>query len=285
MSHIYLIAHKSGYNGVKEYIAGIYDYLSQQNHIEIIIYNTSNDIPLPYSKRKHQRIYIFIGQICPKYYVMYVKKKYKYIFFVNTEQTSRTLCSDIIHEYISNKLTIYDYDRYQAKYNHSHYLPYLMTNDENKYLQSLITQTTKKYDVAICSINGSTHRQFIINQLKSCGVSVIDVVGWDNHRDEQIASAKILINIHFDTDYTIFEHLRCDRWILSGMLVVSESSDSDQMLDCTNLLLICRYEQMIVEILNILSNYDKYYTKYLSILNDKKNNIISRRRTYYDELK
>ena len=70
-----------------------------------------------------------------------------------------------------------------------------------------------------------------------------------------MASAKILLNLHFNEDYHIFEHLRCDRWVLAGMIVMTEPSQSDSLLDLKDLLVIESYTKIPNLITTILRNY------------------------------
>jgi hypothetical protein len=184
----------------------------------------------------------------------------------------------MIEYYNKQGITIFDYDYQQSLIHKFKYLPYQITSDETNHLTTLIMNSNKYYHVALCSVNQSKQRLNIYTQLKKKGLNVIDVEGWKDDRDRKIAKAKILVNIHYDSDYQIFEHLRCDRWILSGMLVVSENSVSDDTSDCKDLIITTSYDRLVDNIVKILDNYQEYYTHYLEQLAIQKPIICEARR-------
>lgn len=286
MIKLYIIVSKRTHHAFEDYIDSIIPFVKQYRNnifnIQIIYYLVENDIPLPNSR---DDIYLFISCIAPKFYKMTIDKKYHNIYVFNTEQLTRTDYATTIKQYITNGLPICDYDQYQTEIirdtcDQVCYLPYQITKYETLQLNTLILQTEKLYDVAFCSTNKSKKRLLIYNQLINSGIKVIDVYGWKNNRDQKIAQAKILVNIHFDNDYRIFEHLRCDRWILSGMLVVTEQSDSDDMLDCRDLIVISTFDTIVDKIIDVVKNYDHYYTDYLYKLDIHKHNIAIERQQH-----
>jgi hypothetical protein len=248
----------------------------------VVVYTESSEIPSPITG---EEIYLFINTMIPRFVNLYLSGRHKHIYIVNTEQSTRPIWSLIINHYIKMGITICDYDQYQTQIaqklvtNHKvWYLPYQITLQEDQYLSSLIHKTTKRFNVAFCSTNKSKRRTSLKAQLEQRGLTVIDVTGWNQDRDVQIAQAQLLVNVHYDDNYQIFEHMRCDRWILSGMLVVSESSLSDPLLDCKDLVIIEPYLEMADKITQIIANYDHYYSQYMGRLLIKKKQIIGDRR-------
>lgn len=55
--------------------------------------------------------------------------------------------------------------------------------------------------------------------------------GLPSTRDAVVASARVLVNIHGNDEQTMFETMRCDRWIAAGHVVVSEPSWADETSD------------------------------------------------------
>ncbi len=116
------------------------------------------------------------------------------------------------------------------------YLPYFYSQTEVDHLQGMMSQNVGKweYDVAMVC-NATPRRQVIEARLKERGVTVLDVRGWRDDRDLQIAKCRILVNIHpHDENFTLVEHLRINRWFLSGMYVISEESDEQESVDVFN---------------------------------------------------
>ena len=73
---------------------------------------------------------------------------------------------------------------------------------------------------------------------KKKNINVKIVTGWNDERDKIIANSKILLNVHCYTNYNIYESLRCDRWLFSGNIVVTENSYDDNNNDMKNFLII-----------------------------------------------
>jgi hypothetical protein len=89
------------------------------------------------------------------------------------------------------------------------------------------------------------------------GIDIINIHRWGDERDFLLGQCQIIINIHYDDDYQIFEHLRCDRWLMSGAIVLSETSLNDDSLDVKPLLHLSSYENMLQTVVYMLQNYDQ----------------------------
>jgi hypothetical protein len=91
----------------------------------------------------------------------------------------------------------------------------------------------------------TTRRLAILNELKKRGLKVNDVPRWGEERDKELAKCRILINIHADNDYQIFEQARCEPWLAIGVPVISEHSLDDDP-RCINV----EYAALVSEVLN-----------------------------------
>lgn len=226
--------------------------------------------------------YIFC-QVIPD---IFLKKPIKYkLCLFNTEQLSakeshRISVSDMIKSVLNLGIPVIDYDLYQSTLlsNEKHiYLPYQCYDKENKYLRRLVNNTPKIYDVGFCCVGKSVRRKAIYDELIKRNIKVVDIMGWKTDRDVKIAQSKILINVHHEEDYQIFEHLRCDRWVLAGQLIVSESSLSDDLLDVKDLIIFEQYNLLVDKVKEIVKNYDEYYLKFIDKLKSTKREIINQR--------
>jgi hypothetical protein len=65
-------------------------------------------------------------------------------------------------------------------------------------------------------------RKAVFDALDKLGIEVRVVKAWGRMRDEEIASCDALINVHAFPEYTVFESVRCFRWIISGFPVITE---------------------------------------------------------------
>jgi hypothetical protein len=136
------------------------------------------------------------------------------------------------------------------------YLPYQYEENEVNRLRNYYLTTEKKYDVAFCG-TGSFRRYQILEQLKQMGINILNIVAWGDDRDRQIASCKMLLNIHFDATYNVYESIRCDRWVFAGMPIVSEDSAHDNLLDVKKYGIISfhPYQNLAQAVVNFLKNF------------------------------
>ena len=187
-------------------------------------------------------------------------------YIINMEQ-----CNDKnIELWLSKGKIVLNYNLYHINKikNENHlYLPYQINIEETSKLGKFC-QTKKEYDVVICSVN-SKRRSNIYYDLYKRGVNVKNVKGWGDNRDIEIGKGKILLNIHFNHEYKINESLRCDRWATSGLLVITENSKDDNDLDIKELLIIEKYEKLVDKIIEVLSDYNRYYKEYMEKLLEK----------------
>lgn len=94
-------------------------------------------------------------------------------------------------------------------------------------LRELLASSPKDFDYAVLG-SSSPHRSAVIHEMRVRGKRVVEInrsVG--RARDEQIARARVLLNVHFNADYQVFESVRCGRWLAAGMRVETEPCAND----------------------------------------------------------
>ncbi len=185
----------------------------------------------------------------------YIDHQYKLGLF-NTEQLSRHGYGKMINSYHPYIYRV-DYSEVNllvvANELKKIYLPYQVHYNE-------IKNYPKNADVCIIYPHNSERRHKIINELKSCGIQVDEISGFLGSRDEKLFRYKILLNIHFDKDYQIFEEMRCNRCIMNQMIVISEKSLYDDLHLLRRHFLICDYDQIVNKVKDVLVNYDLYHS-------------------------
>lgn len=174
----------------------------------------------------------------------------------NTEQlTIPDLFNNIMSYKNSNIIEIWDYSLSNINIlnsvgiNNTKHIPLKIWPEYKKKLDSLNTDNTYYYDVGFCGWTGSARRRSILELIKNSGMTLDIIEGgvFGEDRDKRLAKCKILLNIHFDTTYKIFEQLRCFPWIDTGKTVVSENSlDNDPR--CVNV----EYEDLVPTLLGLL---------------------------------
>ena len=134
------------------------------------------------------------------------------------------------------------------------YIEIIPTDEYYEKLLSYNPDNTFLYDVSFVGWLASYRRSYILDMLKSKGLSVNIINLYDDKfgedRDRIIAKSKILINIHFNENWKCFEQIRCFPWLKTNKVIVSESSyDEDDRV--------------------IFADYDKLVDTVIDVLNDK----------------
>src|ERR1044071_7883959 len=188
------------------------------------------------------------------------------IFLINTEQLTRTEYMNYSQNVLNFNVKILDYsvENIQLMGNLHRdklfYLPYQPNPTEIFKLEKYVSSVEKKYDIVFVGCL-SPKRQKIIDELNAKAKIKICVINnlWSDTRDKEIASGKILLNIHYDSNYNIYESLRCDRWTFAGMMVISEKSTWDQMTDLSDIVIFEDYDKVVNKVIDIVQKYEHYY--------------------------
>lgn len=172
----------------------------------------------------------------------------------NTEQLSRSSMLSIVLNNIrsSNPVEIWDYSLaninilkgYDIISRHVPLdIPGWYIEELNNYRRNGIT-----YDVGHSgTLTG--RRLEIINLLKSSNISINIIELFGKDRDIELAKCKIILNIHAEDDYKIFESCRCEPWLKLGVTVISENSlDNDPR--CINV----NYNDIVKTVVEFISD-------------------------------
>lgn len=181
--------------------------------------------------------------------------------FINTEQISRLDVRANLKNVVKDNL-ILDYSKEHLKLmDDLLYLPYAYNKDEVDKLKEYLVSQPKLYDVSFVGAM-SPKRQIILDKLREKGIKVIVANTWGDERDKMIAQSKLLINIHYNDSYNIYESIRCDRWLFANHVVVSENSSLLDELDIKNTIIFEKYDSLVDRTMEVLSNYEKYNKGY-----------------------
>lgn len=105
------------------------------------------------------------------------------------------------------------------------YVPVIENALESQKLRGMIQRarmSPQTYDVA-CVGTPTSYRMRIVKDLQGKGIKIDFIHGsWADERDERIARCKVLLNLHADSTYNLYEPIRCERWRFVGMPIVSE---------------------------------------------------------------
>ncbi|QKF94521.1 hypothetical protein QKU48_gp1063 [Fadolivirus algeromassiliense] len=264
------------------------------NNIMIYMYEYIRSLVLPlkckimFNNLNYQyednNIYIFI-QSLP---LNVINKLNKNMFLLNTEQLTIDMWKNRMETILKNDIQLIDYSSENISLlnnNNIIQLPYQYNEEEINHLKKLINENNKTYDVVFVG-NISSRRRYVCDELLKNGIKVLILDRkYGNNRDMEISNAKILLNIHFDETYNIYEHIRCDRWIFSGMMVVSEKSINNETLDINDLVIFEKYDNLLNKVTDVVKNYDKYYSEFMEKHTNVVNKIRNDRLEYINKFK
>lgn len=253
---IYLFCHAGAYMYFEDYITT----LMNKTNFSLILW----DNPETYKFEEDPNItYIFCGDnSVPKQNLDSKVNK----MILNTEQTTRPYHYALYKNLLSQGLKIIDYNIENiinlGNPENTFFVPYQYDDIEIDNLKKIISETPKICDIAFVGCL-SPKRHHILQKLGEAGLSILMVEGWKEVRDQNIAKCKILLNIHYDDSYNIYETMRCDRWIFANQLVISETSLKSDILDISDLVIFEKYDNLVNKVIEVINNYDKYYEEYL----------------------
>jgi hypothetical protein len=145
----------------------------------------------------------------------------------NTEQlTIPRVLTKILKLALVPGLEFWDYSMVNIRImaNHGIVVKYMPLKTTGPYLEKLkmFADCKKVYDIGF---NGSIspRRKVILDQLAT-SFTVLTSTHWGDKRDMELAQCRVIVNIHFGTDYMIFESARCEPWLAIGVPVISELS-------------------------------------------------------------
>lgn len=272
---------KNYYICCKKSIFGYFeDYIKTLNtHLEFKYILLADLSQFEYSSDNYS-IYIFCQSI-PKN----ILENYNNIWLLNTEQLTSKLYQPEWQAAVNQNKKVIDYSIENINYiknNNFYYLPYLYDDLEINKLKSYIQNSNKTYDIIVVG-HIPERRQKILTQLMLKNISVCLLEDWGDRRDRQIAKSKLLLNIHAYDDRVMYESHRCDRWLFSGLLILSENSVQSELLDIKNLIIFEKYENLVEKAIQILNNYDEYYNNYIKNYNAEIIKIKSDRQKYLSD--
>ena len=184
------------------------------------------------------------------------------IYVLNTEHFTRQEMLKNMPIYAINNIKIIDYSKANIDClksintkNKFLYMPYLVNYNE-------IYNYEKKYDIAYIGhfVGEKSYRMNIINSLKNLGVQTNEIIGFNSERDNLLFRYKILLNIHYDKEYNIFEQMRCNRCIFNKVIVITEKS-IDTNFELKEYIIECEYDNLVDTTINVINNYKYYYDK------------------------
>ena len=198
-------------------------------------------------------------------------------YLVRIEKYEELNNADIIIDYsIPNMYNIYSSNSYNNFYKKILYIsPVLFDYDSQNY-----EYKQRQINVLTTFINtNEPRRRALLDNIKMANVDHKNINNCFSNEDLKnlYLNTKILINIHQTEHHHTFEELRVLPALLSGIIVISESSPLTNLIPYNDFIIWSSYDNIIETVKNVINNYDDYHNKIfkskhlLSILH--KNNI------------
>jgi len=204
---------------------------------------------------------IFIQRIVPFIYnkiSMYYNGKVQ-MYLLNTEQSTHNnynvfqhldTCPVEIIDYSLENLVIIKKQFPNIKTWH---FPFPIFIQKHK-----IRLSKKEYDIV--SLNNSVYRNNVL-----CNIKYKDFNGlWGKERDHIIEKSRIMLNIHYNNDYNIFESIRCYHAFENGCLIVSQDSENPNLILLKECFFIEKLPNLINCVNNVLQDYENIFNDIFS---------------------
>lgn len=200
---------------------------------------------------------IFVQEINP----MVVKKLQKCQFaLLNTEQLSVEKYRKRVWQDINRyKVPVIDYSEENIFFLKKEY-PWLKII-HFPFPISFNSQLDQKKTKLIISLQNSNDRKRICHKIGN----INDFQNkWEKERNNLISEHKILLNLHYDKNYKIFESIRCYHALELKTLVISEPSIFQNELMLYDFIIFCPVEKIEEKIKEVEENYDIYFQQCFS---------------------
>lgn len=243
------------HNSITEYAESFIQAFDAKILITNMVYNYNNC-----------DVYLFIQRIPD----MLLLNPIKNMYLINISQLTVPECNYMITEVIEKKIKVIDYSVENIKILGTDilHLPYQYTGVEIENLKNYIDHSEKGYDVVIYGCL-TPRVKYIYDELVKRNIKVLHLENiWNSKRDIRMSTAKLLLNVHLDDTGMVHESLWYDRWVLAGMLFISEESLYNNILDIKELVIFEKYENLVSKIVDIINNYCSYYIQFIDNYNN-----------------
>jgi hypothetical protein len=200
----------------------------------------------PCSLEKNDTLYVFLQGIPSGVFSQ------TNMALLNTEQLTRSCFMENVREWHAKGIPILDYSLENIQLSgleHHYWWPYqddLAPRLPKPLAVGMVgTLSEPRYDV-FCRVHGATMMK-----------------GFGEERDAQLFQHKILVNIHYGKEYNVHEHMRTDRCIHQGMIVITEPSVFTDKLPLRKHMVVEERAKIPARVHHILKHYEECYKELL----------------------
>jgi hypothetical protein len=149
------------------------------------------------------------------------------------------------------------------------YLPYQFSLKENLVLSNyddiyeydigIINAYVEKSDTVDSSLTYRRNRIWESLQ-KESDLKIINIMGWNEERDNLIRKCKIILNVHHFECFNIHECIRCDRLVFAKKIIISDNSIYKEKTDTSEYIIYSDYDKLIDKAKSVLENFHIFNT-------------------------
>jgi len=180
---------------------------------------------------------------------------------INTEQLSRCHYREVVSRCLGAGMLVIDYSLENIRIMGDH--PNHLWFPHPFEVMRASTDTIRTKTVCMIGATRSIRRTRIFDALVGHGIE--GVWGWGDERDRSIMDFRVVVNVHFDEDYVVHEHLRCDRCVMNGLIVVSEDGIHNDLVPFGHHMLLTPYAQIVATVVDVLGRYDDWRERLLPV--------------------
>jgi hypothetical protein len=186
-------------------------------------------------------------------------------YLLNTEQLTRELLFDKVLADAIKIRKVIDYSPANIKILQS-FIPRVNFYHAPPIFDPFIGTAVK--NIPVLSLLNSPYRKFYGSKIVPLPVDFDGKFG--DERNNLLARSKILVNIHFDPDFKIFESIRCYQALQYKTIVISEESIHSDIEIFNEFIIFVPKEKIPETVKHTLDNYYQVYSKIFSKENLKK---------------
>jgi glycosyltransferase involved in cell wall biosynthesis len=143
------------------------------------------------------------------------------IGFVNTEQLCVPAKLEEWKTFAKDNVELFDYSLKNIELSgKGTYLPYKESEEETLFLKSCIVED-KKFNIAVVG-SPTEYRSNIITNIRKAGFTVDYICEFGEERDKRVGQCSLLLNLHANEQYSIYESARCERWRFAGFPIITQ---------------------------------------------------------------
>uniref|UniRef100_A0A6C0ICF6 Glycosyltransferase n=1 Tax=viral metagenome TaxID=1070528 RepID=A0A6C0ICF6_9ZZZZ len=192
-----------------------------------------------------QTFYLFL-QTVPN--IVWTEEQKRWIALLNTEQLTRPYFLETIRRVHDHGILILDYSLENIRISgcpHHYWVP----PQPPLHVENI----PKTQGACMITATSCPRRYEVFSQLEGA----TNIQGFGRDRDAWLWQHKVLVNVHFSDEYNVHEHMRTDRCLYQGMMVVTEPSIYTDMLPLRPYLVVEERSKIPERVSSLLKNFQE----------------------------